>query len=937
MAVRKNAKFLSPAEREDFVKACVLMKADIVNPTAPPSQQYSRWDENVAIHWMIQRATAPDVTGTGTVTVNFGHGGSGAYSFLSWHRYFLFQVEKQLQSHVPGVLIPYWDWTDPAPITTDAFLGPNGTVANEVRSGYFAADAPGTGTNPTPAPPWWPAGLTGWRLPAAFSSGAGPLRRRVQPVSQLPSVMDLRTALASSTYATFQNILESGAGLVSGNQMHNGLHGWIGGGVGQMGNPLFSPFDPIFYLHHCNIDRLWAMWQLDGHANDYPAVGGRPHHHRDQLMYPWTGSVPGYGTNASIAAAIPMPDFSAVGEKRNVDTLDYRAEFDYTYDTLVVIGLGLDRTGSMNAMTPDPMVVAAPDVTKWEAAKRGISAFLQDCETAQNSASVYITAGVKTFRHLGGNEFASIFPAPGHGLVKSGTPFSRAAFEAGAAGMSPGGTTPLADALVDVRNTLVEAPSGHVPADERRYLAMLTDGLLTDGSPMSSIADHSFTQTLVSAMGFGTGAEVDFATLQSMVDKGVTIPTMQVFHGENAGTIDKFYSDALAHAIGFTGIIDPVLELFAGEHAHVEFSATSADEAFFITVQGMDYDDDNWTFELHGPGGLMAYSDYGDGGLPMHMGRGHTEFECVPDVTATLGAGRLSLMMQRDSADDDCWVGTWRLMVAYKARLLDAMVMPTVAELLWPVAAGPSRGPRYSRLLDAPGARVATRNVLDVGPANRLDTVSSSTNRNDQPACNAVVNVYGRSRLPIELVPRVDARRAGAPFSIDVNPNPLQGNVVTTRSLARLAAPAVDVAEAVAAVAPKQLPQDAALQGSKALKFDPAKVLATLEKRRRRLGRLRNEELRVEVQDAKAVPLRVAKTEIPGAYHVGVYLEGTYCPLHAHAAPATGDQDPNEAAGSTCDPDCALELFTRMLSTTVVMPGQRALRTRRARPRSAGG
>ena len=21
-----------------------------------------------------------------------------------------------------------------------------------------------------------------------------------------------------------------------------------------------SPFDPIFYLHHCNIDRLWALW-----------------------------------------------------------------------------------------------------------------------------------------------------------------------------------------------------------------------------------------------------------------------------------------------------------------------------------------------------------------------------------------------------------------------------------------------------------------------------------------------------------------------------------------------------------------------------------------------------------------------------------------------------------------------------------------------------
>jgi hypothetical protein len=41
MPVRKNAKFLSATERESFVKACVLMKSDIVNPGAPAVQQYS--------------------------------------------------------------------------------------------------------------------------------------------------------------------------------------------------------------------------------------------------------------------------------------------------------------------------------------------------------------------------------------------------------------------------------------------------------------------------------------------------------------------------------------------------------------------------------------------------------------------------------------------------------------------------------------------------------------------------------------------------------------------------------------------------------------------------------------------------------------------------------------------------------------------------------
>jgi hypothetical protein len=169
------------------------------------------------------------------------------------------------------------------------------------------------------------------------------------------------------------------------------------------------------------------MWQMDGHADEYPSTGGRSQHHRNDIMYPWTGGAAGYGTYASISTSIPMPDFSAVGAKRNADTLDFRNAFDYTYDTLAIIGIGLDRTGSMNGLTPDPMTTGAPDVTKWEAAKRGVSSFLQDCETVQNSGITYVLAGIKTFRRLAaGNEFAQVFSSPGYGLVKNGSTFSRA-------------------------------------------------------------------------------------------------------------------------------------------------------------------------------------------------------------------------------------------------------------------------------------------------------------------------------------------------------------------------------------------------------------------------------------------------------------------------------------------------------------------------------
>ncbi|EPS38104.1 hypothetical protein H072_8125 [Dactylellina haptotyla CBS 200.50] len=43
--------------------------------------------------------------------------------------------------------------------------------------------------------------------------------------------------------------------------IHNEIHGIVGGG-GHMSWNTVSSFDPIFWLHHCNVDRLFAIWQV---------------------------------------------------------------------------------------------------------------------------------------------------------------------------------------------------------------------------------------------------------------------------------------------------------------------------------------------------------------------------------------------------------------------------------------------------------------------------------------------------------------------------------------------------------------------------------------------------------------------------------------------------------------------------------------------------
>ncbi|KIY46442.1 Di-copper centre-containing protein, partial [Fistulina hepatica ATCC 64428] len=42
--------------------------------------------------------------------------------------------------------------------------------------------------------------------------------------------------------------------------IHDSVHNVVGGN-GHMANPDYAGFDPIFFLHHCNVDRLYALWE----------------------------------------------------------------------------------------------------------------------------------------------------------------------------------------------------------------------------------------------------------------------------------------------------------------------------------------------------------------------------------------------------------------------------------------------------------------------------------------------------------------------------------------------------------------------------------------------------------------------------------------------------------------------------------------------------
>jgi tyrosinase len=66
----------------------------------------------------------------------------------------------------------------------------------------------------------------------------------------------------------------TGADFGSLEDVHNEIHDRVGGG-GHMSALAVSAFDPIFWLHHCNVDRLFAIWQAVNPTAHMSAAGRR--------------------------------------------------------------------------------------------------------------------------------------------------------------------------------------------------------------------------------------------------------------------------------------------------------------------------------------------------------------------------------------------------------------------------------------------------------------------------------------------------------------------------------------------------------------------------------------------------------------------------------------------------------------------------------------
>lgn len=273
MIIRKNAAKLPSTEQLRYVTALKALKADIQgNRNGVP---YGVYDQVVALHL--------GVTSRIQNNQSIGDGAHGTPAFLPWHRQYLLWLEGMLRAVDARVSIPYWDWVDAAgtqsEIFANDFIGPpgSGLSVGAVTTGHFAA-----------ANGWPIVNELHRRGVNTGTLGTALLRRTSFNFSTLPPASRITTIQGRNVFD--HTAFQTGFRPDLEGDPHGTLHGWIGGIGGTMSG-MSSPNDPIFFLHHAAVDRLWARWQVDGHSGSsfYPANFPGVGHGLQSPMWPWDG------------------------------------------------------------------------------------------------------------------------------------------------------------------------------------------------------------------------------------------------------------------------------------------------------------------------------------------------------------------------------------------------------------------------------------------------------------------------------------------------------------------------------------------------------------------------------------------------------------------------------------------------------------------------
>jgi len=241
----------------------------------------------------------------------------GCWFFLPWHRMYLGFFEQIVRATVVSLggpadwALPYWNYSDAS-----------NPKARSLPPAFRQSTLPGGSPNPL-------FQIQGAQIPRDSGVAAG-------NVSAIPAPdVDLSTCLGETFFSptTASTVGDVGFGGPAkgfrheahglGGQVefepHNAIHVDVGGQTGGwMIDPDTAALDPIFWLHHANIDRLWAVWNGISTANADPNTPVNVSGHK----ITWATSIK-FAFNNATGGNVSMTPSQVVGTKTSPFTYDY--------------------------------------------------------------------------------------------------------------------------------------------------------------------------------------------------------------------------------------------------------------------------------------------------------------------------------------------------------------------------------------------------------------------------------------------------------------------------------------------------------------------------------------------------------------------------------------------------------------------------------------
>jgi tyrosinase len=183
----------------------------------------------------------------------------GNWWFLPWHRGYIYFFEKivRMMSGNGAFRLPYWPWEKdgqsvlPAPFRDAMYQGNDNPLFDNTR---VAAANDGDPLRPNPQEGSSGSFTIDWESARAISQFTSSFAELAYG--------GIRKPKSSKPVTTRQH-----GGMES--KAHDLIHDAVGGDAGNMGDPETAARDPIFWLHHANVDRLWNRW-LDIRGHDLP-------------------------------------------------------------------------------------------------------------------------------------------------------------------------------------------------------------------------------------------------------------------------------------------------------------------------------------------------------------------------------------------------------------------------------------------------------------------------------------------------------------------------------------------------------------------------------------------------------------------------------------------------------------------------------------------